>query len=278
MGLLSSGKSKSGAAKNASSVFLSFILAGVFCLGITGCLSSTEIDMRRARDLLNQKKPIEAAALYERTAEREGNSPASALAANEAAKIYQYDLKKPEAAIKNYRLVIARSTDVNLRRESQVKMAGLLFYDVQDFGKAIVEYSKLLDLSHSLVEEIEWRSRIAKAYYYQGNYFQSGIEVDRMLKLAEGVDREAVYQGYLLKANIYVGARDHELASKVLDAMMSQFPERSRRDSVPLMLAVAYEEQRNFAKAIEVLKKVRDYDSKLRTEGRAFRGKKVVRR
>lgn len=234
------------------------ILPAIFFF--TGCLSSTEIDMKRAKNLLTEKKPVEAAALYEKIAEKEGSKPDSALAAVEAAKIYQYDLKKFDAAIRNYRIVIARSTDAVARRDAQAKVAGLLFYDVQDFPSAVTEYSKLLDLQHTLTEEIEWRARIAKAYYYQGNYFQSGIEVDRLLKIATGVDEEAVYQGYLLKANIYVGAREHEQAAKVLDAMMSQFAERARRDSIPLMLAVAYEEQRNFAKAIEVLTKVREYD------------------
>lgn len=216
--------------------------------------------MKRAKGLLALKKPVEAAALYEKLALKESGKPASADAAIEAAKIYQYDLKKFDAALRSYRTVIASSPDANARREAQMKVAGLLFYDVQDFPLAVMEYSKLLQLQHTLPEEIEWRSRIAKAYYYQGNYFQAGIEVDRLLKIAIGVDEEAFYQAYLLKANIHVGAREHDQAAKVLDSMMARFSERARRDSIPLMLAVAFEEQRNFTKAIEVLMKVREYD------------------
>lgn len=234
----------------------------VFCSAVilTGCLSSTDIGMKRARKLLAEKKPTEAAALFETIAEKEKGKPDSAVAALEAAKIYQYDLKKFDAAIRSYRTVIAVSADPAIRRDAQQKVAALLFYDVQDFTQAVVEYSRLIELQHSLAEEIEWRGRIAKAYYYLGNYFQAGVEIDRLLKQAPGVDDEAVYQGYLLKANIHVGAREHEQAAKVLDAMMAQFSERARRDSIPLMLAVAYEEQRNFNKAIEVLMKVREYD------------------
>ncbi len=231
-------------------------------LFLTSCLSSTEIDLKRARELLAQKKPAEAAALFERVATKEENKPTAAIAALEAGKIYQYDLKKFDAAIRSYRTVITHSTDAVVRRDAQSKVAGLLFYDTQEFSAAVTEYSRLLALQHTLPEEIEWRGRIAKAYYYLGNYFQSGIEVDRLLQLAEGVDDEAVYQAYLLKANIHVGAREHEQAAKVLDSMMTRFDERARRDSIPLMLAVAYEEQRNFAKAIEVLQKVREYDSR----------------
>lgn len=240
---------------------VSILLAGLACaIVFVGCLSSTDIDMKRAKKLLADKKPSEAVALYEKISQKEKKDSDSALAALEAAKIYQYDLKKFDAAIRCYRIVIAKSSDATLRRDAQSKVAALLFYDLQEFSAAVNEYSRMLSLHHSLEEEIEWRSRIAKAYYYLGNYFQAGIEVDRLLKIAEGVDEEAVYQGYLLKANILVGAREHEEAAKVLDSMISQFAERARRDSIPLMLAVAYEEQRNFAKAIEVLTKVREYD------------------
>ncbi len=227
---------------------------------ISGCLSSTELELKRARELLAKKKPAEAAVLFERVAIRVGDKPEAAIAAFEAAKIFQYDLKKFDAAIRNYRAVVARSTDAAIRREAQLKVAGLLFYDIQDFTAAVVEYSKLLELQHSTVEEIEWRSRIAKAYYYLGNYFQSSVEADRVLKIATGVDDEAVYQTYLLKANIHVGAREHDQAALVLTSMIAQFPDRSKRDSIALMLAVAYEEQRNFLKAIEVLEKLREYD------------------
>ncbi len=243
-----------------STFLISMLFATGVVTGFSACLSSTEIGMKRAKALLVEKKPTESAALYEKLAIKESGKPKSADAAMEAAKIYQYDLKKFDSAIRNYRVVIASSADGAARREAQLKIAGLLFYDVQDFLLAVAEYSRLLELQHTLPEEIEWRGRIAKAYYYLGNYFQAGIEVDRMLKQAIGVDEEAVYQGYLLKANIHVGAREHELAAKVLDSMMSQFPERARRDSIPLMLAVAFEEQRNFTKAIEVLLKVREYD------------------
>lgn len=229
-------------------------------LFLSSCLSSTELELKRARQLLVEKKPAEAAAMFERVAARVGDKPEAAVASFEAAKIFQYDLKKFDAAIRNYRSVVARSVDSAVRREAQLKIAGLLFYDIQDFTGAVVEYSKLLELQHSTSEEIEWRSRIAKAYYYLGNYFQSSVEADRVLKIATGVDEEAVYQTYLLKANIHVGAREHEQAAMVLTSMIAQFPDRSKRDSIALMLAVAFEEQRNFVKAIEVLEKVREYD------------------
>jgi tetratricopeptide (TPR) repeat protein len=152
------------------------------------------------------------------------------------------------------------SDKADLRRESQSKLSSILFYDLQDFAGAVIEYSKLLALQHTMDEEIEWRSRIAKAYYYQGDYFQSKIEVDKALQLP--LSEEALYQAQLLKANIAIGAREHEEAAKVLEQMIAKFPERAKKDSLSLMLAVAFEEQRNFAKAIETLERIRSYDSR----------------
>lgn len=240
----------------ALSVLLGFAVIG----SVSGCLSSTELELKRARNLVQQKKPSEAAALFEKVAAKIGDEPGSAEAALEAAKLYHYDLKRFELALKNYRLVVAKSPHAPTRRDAQLKIANLLFYDVQDFQAAIQEFSRLLELQHGVTEEIEWRSRIAKAYYYLGNYFQAAVEADRVLKIASGIDEEAVYQTYLLKANIHVGAKEHEQAAAVLMSMLAQFPDRSKRDSIALMLAVAYEEQRNFLKAIEVLESVREYD------------------
>ncbi len=229
-------------------------------IGTSGCLSSTQLDMKRAKRLVQDKRHVEAASIYERLAANETAEALAAEAALEAAKIYQYDLKRFELAVKNYRIVVARSPLSAVRREAQLKIASVLFYDVQDFQGAIREYSRLLELPYVVTDEIEWRIRIAKAYYYLGNYFQAGVESDRVLKLANGIDEEAVYQTYLLKANIHIGAKEHDQAAAVLTSMLSQFPERSKRDSIALMLAVAFEEQRNFLKAIEVLENIRKYD------------------
>lgn len=218
-------------------------------VGLTSCLSSSEVDVRKAKQLLGEKKPLEAAVLYSRVADRAGvkADAYAAEAAFEAARIYQYDIKDFEKAVQRYRQVIRLSDKADLRRESQSKLSSILFYDLQDFAGAVIEYSKLLALQHTMDEEIEWRSRIAKAYYYQGDYFQSKIEVDKALQLP--LSEEALYQAQLLKANIAIGAREHEEAAKVLEQMIAKFPERAKKDSLSLMLAVAFEEQRNFAKA-----------------------------
>ncbi len=226
--------------------------------------------MKKARQLSIEKKPGEAAALFEKVADkaadrnadrgRAGADVYAAEAAYAAAHIYQYDLKDFEKAVHRYRQVIQLSDKADIRRESQIKLASILFYDQQDFAGAVTEFSRLLALQHSNEEEIEWRSRIAKAYYYQGDYFQSKIEVDKTLKLP--LTEEALYQAQLLKANIAIGAREHDEAAKVLSQMIEKFPDRAKKDSLALMLAVAFEEQRNFDKAIETLERIRSFDSR----------------
>ena len=64
-------------------------------VGLTSCLSSSEVDVRKAKQLLGEKKPLEAAVLYSRVADRAGvkADAYAAEAAFEAARIYQYDIK-----------------------------------------------------------------------------------------------------------------------------------------------------------------------------------------
>lgn len=231
-------------------------------VGLASCLSSSEVDIKKAKQLLSEKKPMAAVELYSKVADRVGSKPDSfaADAAFEAARIYQYDIKDFTKAVQRYRQVIRLSEKAELRRESQSKLSSILFYDLQDFAGAVVEYSKMLALQHSAEEEIEWRTRIAKAYYYQGDYFQSKIEIDKTLQLP--LSEEVLYQAQLLKANIAIGAREHDEAAKVLEQMIAKFPERAKKDSLALMLAVAFEEQKNFAKAIETLERIRTFDSR----------------
>lgn len=255
-----------------TNLLIEIALILIFGPFFSGCLSSVDTDFRKAENLYKKKNFSDAAAAYERIGQKLENDPKAAVAANEAAKIYQYDLKKFDLSVRNYQIVVFKSPDPSARREAQIKIANLLFYDIQEFQPAIGAYFKLLELPHGITEEIEWRNRIAKSYYYLGNYFQAEIEADKVSKIATGIDEEAVYQAYLLKANIDIGAKKHDKAADVLTAMLNQFPDRSKRDSIALMLAVAYEEQRDFAKAIEVLEKVRDddprksfYDEKIRS-------------
>jgi tetratricopeptide (TPR) repeat protein len=235
-------------------------------LTLTGCLSSSRIELNRAKELLSQKKASEAVALYEKIIERESQkstigkeSPELIEAALEAAQIQQYELKNFKRALSHLQLIIQQSRSSNQRRTAQQRVAMLYLNDLQDFDRAIAELSKLLTLPMSSAEEIDWRHQLARAYYYKGDYTQALIEIEQQLRL-EGLGREDRYKTRLLEANILVAAKDHERASKVMTQMIQDEPERAEQDQIHLMLAVSYEERRDFLQAIAVLESIQDRD------------------
>ncbi len=242
------------------------MVTGFIVLSLTGCLSSSRVELNRAKELLMEKKPTEAVALYEKIIEREakksifGQESAELIeAALEAAQIQQYELKNFKRALSHLQLIIQQSRNSHQRRAAQQRVAMLYLNDLQDFDRAIAEFSKLLSLPKSPAEEIDWRHQLARAYYYKGDYTQALIEIEQQLKL-EKLSREDRYKSKLLEANVLVAAKDHERASKVMTQMIQDEPERAEQDQIHLMLAVSYEERREFLQAIAVLESIQDRD------------------
>lgn len=245
---------------------MSLVGMGILVLSLAGCLSSSRVELNRAKELQSQKKANEAVALYERVIERESAkasvgkpSPELLEAALEAAQLQQYEIKNFKQALSHLQLIIQTSQNSNQRRAAQQRVALLYLNDLQDFDRAITELSKLLLLPSSPAEQMAWRHQLARAYYYKGDYTQALIEIDQQLRLP-GLSREERYKAKLLQANVLVAAKDHERAAKVMTLMIQEEPERAEQDQIHLMLAVSFEERREFLQAISVLESIRDRD------------------
>jgi tetratricopeptide (TPR) repeat protein len=67
-----------------------------------------------------------------------------------------------------------------------------------------------------------------------------------------------LFEAQLLKANIFLTSRKLDEAIAALKKLMEDYPERSKTETIGLILAVTYEEQKNFTKAIETLQSIKD--------------------
>lgn len=240
-----------------------FVLAGVWIVVCVGCLSQQSVQMKRARLLAQAGRHQAAFELFSQIGEEaseQSNVEVATQSLSEAARIAQYELKNFQAAVKLYQQFILIETDSREVREAQIKIADIYFYDLQIFEKALAAYSKLLELEPTAKETMTWKNRIVRSYYYLGQFDQAEIELDELLKLQ--LDQNDRYQAELLRANIFTAAKKFDKASEVLSAMIMNYPEQARADSIPLMLAVSFEEQRDFKNAISVLEHVRDSDSR----------------
>jgi tetratricopeptide (TPR) repeat protein len=224
---------------------------------LTACtVSSENIEYSRAEDA--QKKNDFPGALkhYKALVEKYVKTPLAIKAAKEAAKINHYQLKQPKEAIVYYKHIVLYSPSPEDRLDAQKKIADLHFTQTLDYSQAIIEYSRLIDLPHNSQEDFAYRLAIARCYFYLSNFYQAQVEIDSIL--GRNYEKDMLFDAILLKANIFLTTKKLDDAIATLRQLMEKYPERSKTETIGLVLAVVYEEQKNFAKAIETLESIKD--------------------
>lgn len=237
-------------------------------LALASCtLSSEDLEFRRAEEAAQAGKNEDALAHYKVVVERYQKDPLAIRAAQAAARISHYELKRFSDAIAYYRHIILYAPNEKDRLEAQKKIADLYFSQTLDYTQAIAEYSRLLELPHTPKEDEQYRFAIARAYFYLNNFFQATVEIDRIL--ASRPTDDLAFDALLLKANIYLTTKKLDDAITALKELMAKYPVRAKTETIGLVLAICYEEQKNFPKAIETLEVIKnDYPRKGFIEGK----------
>ncbi len=233
------------------------LTAFIFLASMSSCrLSQDKIEFGKGQSASEAKDYRRALEHYEQVVKRQTNTDLALEAAKEAARVSYYELKDYRKASEYFQHIILYSKVSADRIQAQKKIAELNFSNLQNYKQAIIEYSKLLQLPHSAGEEIEFRLAIARSFFYQNNFFQALVEVDSILKAAG--DAEDVFDAMELKANILMQTKKLDEAVEVLKLMTAKYPEKSKERQTGLLLAVVYEEKKDFAKAIETLTSIKD--------------------
>ncbi|HVK60651.1 MAG TPA: tetratricopeptide repeat protein [Bdellovibrionales bacterium] len=230
----------------------------VFCaLIFSACtFSSEKLEMERAASAETAGKHAEAFKHYHKVVDHFVRTPAAMKAASEAARIAHYELKKFPEALRLYKHIILYSTDEKQRVDAQRKIADLYFNQTLEYGEAITAYNRLLELPHDREQGNRDRLSIARSYFYLNNFFQAQVEIDKIV--GGKASKDLTFEALLLKANIFLTTKKHEEAIAVLKTLIEQYPERSKNETIGLILAICYEEQENYAKAIETLQSIKD--------------------
>ena len=235
-----------------------FLFACLFSVMLfSGCTPSTEeLEYSRAEKASQANDQEGALKHYKVVVDRFVQTDLALKSAKEAARISHYELKRYPEAIGFYKHIILYSPTASDRVEAQKKLADLHFNQTLDYKQAIVEYSRLLELPHSPKDDLDYRLNIARAYFYLNNFYQARVEIDTII--SRGSDKDMLFEAMLLKANIFLTTKQLDDAILALGELMTKYPERSKTETIGLILAVTYEEQKNFAKAIETLEAIKD--------------------
>jgi tetratricopeptide (TPR) repeat protein len=222
---------------------------------IWSCKKADQIDFENGKKEVTSGNFRTAISYFEKVIQRDEKSVLASRANEEAAHIALYDIKDFERAIKFYKNIVLSSNDIKQRVQAQRQIAQIYFDNLNNYEKAIIEYSKLLELPHSESDESIYKIAIARSYYYLGNFAQAESETDEHLR--KKLSNEQEYDLLLLKANLRIAQKDHQAASLLYAKLISKYPERSKKEDIFLSLVLCYEELGDYKKALDVLEILR---------------------
>ena len=176
-------------------------------------------------------------------------------AAREGSRIAFFDTKDFKKAVFFYRHLVVNSSDDQERIDAQKKMGEVYLENLQDYPRAIIEYSKLVEQNLSDQEVGLYRLGLARAHYYQNNLFQADSEIAQILKLK--VEAPLRFNAMMLKGNIFIAQKDFTKAATLFKELIKDYPEKAQIENVPMTLAVCYEEAGDLKEALQVLESLR---------------------
>lgn len=240
----------------------------ILAASLVSCrVSSEKLEFTRAEQAQAKNDFKGALQHYKNVVDRYVKTELAIQAAKEAAKISRFRLKDAKEAVVYYKHIVLYSSNSQDRYDAQKQLAEISFTQTLDYKQAITEYSRLLELPHSPADDYAFRMAIARSNFYLSNFYQAAIEVDSLI--AKKPANDMLFDALLLKSNALLSDKKTDEAVAILKDLMEKHPIRAKSENIGLILAVTYEEQKNFAKAIEILQEMKEtYPKKGFIEGR----------
>jgi len=214
------------------------------------------LDRFRAQRALARQDYALAVKIYSKLIEEDPDSDVALEASRAASTIAHLNSKEYGKAVEFYKHIVLRSQDAEERKSAQRFIAQIQFENLHEYDHAVLEYEKLLQLELTQPERFRYRMNLAKSHFYLNNIDQALNEIDAVLKQSKSSDE--LFEAKVLKANTEVSAKRLKEAAALWQAIILEFPERAKKESIALNLAVVYEEMADFEKAIQVLESMRE--------------------
>lgn len=234
----------------ARAVFLSLAT-----LVVSGCQPPEKRELARAQATAARGHFRTSLTYFENVLLRAPTSPSALAAAREGTKISLLDLKDHKKAIEFSRHLVHYSPDPEERISAQKQIASLYFDHLQDYGRAVIEYGRLMSMPTAHSDRPAFQLAIARSNYYLGKFDQAESEMERLL--AEKLDPPNRFSALMLWGNVLVARKNFSKAVEVYKTTMREFPDRSRDENVGLSLALCYEENGDYRNSVAVLEGLR---------------------
>ncbi len=231
----------------------------IFLFCVSCSFSTSKIEYERGQNFLEKKDFKSAFDAFKKVYDLEGDSELGLKAAKETARIAHFEAHQYKEAATIYKKLLLGQRNEAERLVTLRTLADLYFIQLADYKSAIETYNTLLSLPHSKEDTFLFQLNIAKSYFYMNNFFQADIELEKLIN--QNADSGQMFEPLLLKANIYLTSKELDQAIVALKKLLLLFPEKAKKENIGTILAVTYEEKKDFANAIAVLESMKGYYS-----------------
>ena len=147
-----------------------------------------------------------------------------------------------------------QAEDYLLAKEIEIKLAPYFFYVSKDYNKALKYYSQLLKRSLGPGESFDFQYHIADSFFQLKKADQALLELEKTF--FKGLSLEQEKKAFFLKLSILIFQKNFATAEILLQQRLEEARFKDQ-DLLREQLALVYESQKAFLKAIEELKKIK---------------------
>jgi tetratricopeptide (TPR) repeat protein len=232
------------------------IKLGVFLLLVLGCSSYETAQINQALSYKKSGQFEDAIKILDKLCISSKDFQIRARAAQEAARIAAFDQKNYKKSAEYFNKVVLFSQNNQERLQAQFDLVSIYFNHLTDYESTIKEINKLLPLMTEPSERAVLRMNLARSYFYTNNFTQADLEANEITKSENG----DIFQALILRGNIALTRKNLDKAAEYFKMASKENPEQAKKEKVATTLAVAYEEQKNFKMAIEILEQAKETD------------------
>jgi len=228
----------------------------VLFLFLVSCAPSKEqVELRKAHKEAHKKNYFKAINKYFFVSKKFPGTKESIEATKKAANYSFLNQRDYVSALYFLKKLVVVSANNKEKIEAQRQIAEIQFQHLKNCDEAILEYKKLLMMEKDAHYKFISVRNIAHCYSNIGEFKQALTEL-KAVKETE-LSQKDKYLFYIDTANYLENIDNLDAAHKVYIKINEEFPILYREESLGLKVAVLFEEEKKFSKAIEVLRRIR---------------------
>lgn len=237
------------------------ILIFFICSFLISC-SSFESNLEKASRLSSNNKDQQALNLALKAISIAKNAKQKSKALKFVADICEKKLKDYSCALSSYNELLPYAESENELEQFHYKIAEIHFNHLQDYENALTHLSEVVEACIDPVLCIDARIKIARSYYYKKEFLQCINEVE--LLNSEQTNKKInlnsikFVESAILHSQALMGLTKYEQAVQPLIQAMEKYPIESNKQQVPILLSVAYRENSEYQKSLDVLQKYKN--------------------